>query len=151
MCLFLFVCCAGENCSTHFWFCVALECSMNSSIVKSVGSNVLLCKPARMRVASLATAGILSALAPLLIWVFSPVGALTGILAARVRPQSLLRISVSVRNLRLLLLTLSSLCGFGAGVVVALALSCGGLSYSFSFDVEEATLRVRRVRLNQSE
>ena len=50
------------------WMCGARECSMDQHDCHLfVGSSVLPCKPARMRVALSATAGILSALAPLLI------------------------------------------------------------------------------------
>ena len=103
-----------------------------------------------MRVALSATAGILSALAPLLIMDtgFPSVGVSTSIRAAGAGSQ----VYVTCPELEVAGLDceLSFLCDPGTGVIVALDLMVL-LRYRCSSRVEPAPLRVRRVRLAHRE
>ena len=131
----------------RFWLCGARECSMISTIVKPLSAqSVLLCKPARMRVALSATAGILSALVPLLIK--ETVFLLSEYPSGKSSPASAHLPSWIVWGSRLLITSGSF--RFCAAVLDALSLAVI-LRYMCCYRVEPTIPRVRRVRQNHSE
>ena len=137
------------------WLCGTRECSMISTIVSKLllAQSVLLCKPACMRVAFSATAGIVFALAPLSLLIKDTVCLLSECRQAPERQELSVQVpSWIAQNLRLLFRSGSFRFSVDwvRGVLVALALA-SILLYLCSSWVEPATLRVRRVRLNHSE
>ena len=125
------------------WLCGSRERSMISTIVKPLLAKMFCSdKPSRMRVALSATAGILSALALLLVkeTVFLFVGVPTGIRAIELANKSTCSIVTCPQpQVADLDFEFPFLCGLGTGVMVEL-----GDPSSFAF-------RFRRVRLKHCE